>query len=324
MSSSEIPVRPAGVSFRQASLRKLPIEELPQDVRFPLKGDALRRLTLGLATALFSLFLTGLHIGIKKQPDPGQIQRASDFVSAPAKWLGRVAPSFELDLLDGTKFRLADHVGREVVLLNFFATWCEPCRTEMPELLRFQEQNAKQPFLLVAIDAGEETKLVQSFAEEFHLKIPVGIDRMRRLGRQFAVSAYPTSILIGADGRVLLYEASAIANADASLKPLVEPQLERIRSGKGISKEAYATAAASENYRGVVAPERNSGILLQGRARTIAEKTGCLCGCSNKLLDCSCQTATGMKKKLKEGNFGNKSDGEIITELGREFCMKGM
>ena len=284
----------------------------------------MRKLTLGLAIALFSVLLMGLHIGIKKQPDPGQIQQASDSSSAPGKWLGRVAPPFELDLLDGTKFRLADHVGREVVLLNFFATWCAPCRAEMPELTRFQEQNAKQPFVLVAIDAGEETKLVQSFIEEFHLKTPVGIDRLRKLGRQFAVSGFPTNVLIGADGRVLLYEASAIANADVSLKPLVEPQLELIRSGKGISKDAYETAAASENYRAFRQPERNSGIALQGRARTIAEKTGCLCGCSNKLLDCTCQTATGMKKKLKEGDFGNKSDEEIITELGREFCMKGM
>jgi len=284
----------------------------------------LRNLTLGLAILLFSLLLMGLHIGIKKQPDPGQIQQASDLASAPGKWLGRMAPPFELDLLDGTTFRLADHVGREVVLLNFFATWCEPCRAEMPELARFQEQNAKQPFLLVAIDAGEETKLVQSFVEKFHLKNPVGIDRLRKLGRQFAVSAYPTNVLIGADGRVLLYEVSAIANADVSLKPLVDPQLELIRSGKGASKEVYEAAAASENYRGVRKPERASGILLQGRARTIAEKTGCLCGCTNKLLDCSCQTATGMKKKLKEGNFGNKSDAEVLAELGREFCMKGM
>jgi thiol-disulfide isomerase/thioredoxin len=238
----------------------------------------------------------GLHIEIKKQPDPGQIQRASDSVSAPAKWIGRVAPSFELDLLDGSKFRLADHIGREVILLNFFATWCEPCRAEMPELTRYQEQNVKKPFLLVAIDAGEEAKLVQSFVEQFHLKSPVGIDRLRKLNRLFAVSAFPTNVLIGADGRVLLYEASAIANADVSLKPLVDPQLEMIRAGKGTSKEAYETAAASENYRGARGPERDSSIALQGRARAIAENIGCLCGCTNKLLDCTCQTATGMKK----------------------------
>ena len=277
-----------------------------------------------LLISLFAFLLLGLHFSIKKQPDPEEVREAADASSAAAKWQGRVAPDFELPTLTGERFQLADHVGRQVVLINFFATWCEPCRAEMPELVRFAEQNSGKPFLLVAVDAGEDRALVEKFVSEFHLRPPVGIDSGRSLQRRLGVRAFPTSVLVGADGRILLYESTAILNADVSLRPLLESQLEVIRSGRGITREAYQTAAQRENYRDIALPARSSGIVLTGRAKSIAERMGCLCGCSNKLEACSCQTATGMKKKLKEENFEGKTDDDIAKELGKEFCMKGM
>jgi thiol-disulfide isomerase/thioredoxin len=283
-----------------------------------------RKRTLLLAIALFSVLLLGLHVGMKEQPDPGQISEFSDMILSQRSWPGTVAPPFELDLLDGTKFKLADHVGKKVILLNFFATWCAPCRKEIPELNRYQQELAGKPFLIVYVDAGEETGLVQKFVDELKMQMPVGIDRVRKVGRPYGVEAYPTNVLIGADGRVGMYESGALLNADVSLKPLVDVQVRMIAEGKGISQADYEKAAAGENYRDVLKPERKEEHGLEGRALRIAEQMGCLCGCDNKLLDCSCRTATGMKKKLKEGNFGEKTDRQIAEDLGAEFCMKGM
>jgi thiol-disulfide isomerase/thioredoxin len=268
--------------------------------------------------------MLGLHASMKKQPDPEEVRELSELTTGSAKWVGRIAPELALATLDGKRFDLVDHVGREVILLNFFATWCEPCRAEMPELVRFAESNSAAPFVLLEIDAAENQASVEKFVQEFHVRSPVGIDADRALQRRFGVRAFPTSVLIGADGRILLYENTVIRNADIALKPLVEGQLALIRGGSGTTRDAWLAASRQENYRDVAPPARSGGIVLTGRAKSLAERMGCLCGCTNKLETCTCQTATGMKKKLQEGNFGEKSDDEIARELGKEFCMKGM
>jgi|SRR5215831_8948395 len=277
-----------------------------------------------LLVGLFSVLLLGLHVSMKKEADPEDVRQAAEIAGAPAKWLGRVPPPFEITLLDGSTFRLSEHVGREVVLINFFATWCEPCREEMPELVRFEDRNSSKPFRLLPVDAGEERALAEKFLADYHVKSSAAIDTTHALRRVFGVKALPTSVLIGADGRVLLYESAAILNADVSLQPLVTPQFEAIAAGHGISREQYEIAAKSENLRDVVPPQKDPGVILTGRAKSIAERMGCLCGCSNKLKECGCQTAKGMKERLKTANLDGKTDDEVAKELGKEFCMKGM
>jgi thiol-disulfide isomerase/thioredoxin len=284
----------------------------------------MRTRVLGLGIALFGVLLLGLHFSIKKQADPAEIEEYAQQMRAPRLWPGRVAPDFDLDTLEGGRFRLSEAIGKKVVLLNFFATWCEPCRSEIPELKRFSDSVQKEPFVIVFVDAGEEAPPVRKFVSDFGLASPVGIDHARKIQRLYGVTAYPTNVLIGADGRVQFYEATAIRNADVTLRPTVTAQLTLVRDGKGITPEAYAAAAAGENYRAVLPPREHEAATLTGRALSIAQKMDCLCGCSKKVAACGCNNAGKVKKELKKFEFAEKTDADVMREMGKQFCMESM
>ena len=284
----------------------------------------MRTRVLHLAIALFAVLLLGLHFSIKRQPDPAEIDQVALAANTPRLWIGRTAPDFDLATLDGGHFKLSEEVGKKVILINFFATWCQPCRQEMPELVRFADSLKQEPFVLVLVDAGEEAPLVRRFVEEFQISQIVGIDLVRKIQRPYGVQSYPTNILIGADGRVQVYEGSAIRNADVTLRPTVRAQVDLIRKGQGVSQQEYAAAAAGENYRPVLPPEERDTARLSGRALAIAQKMDCLCGCEKKVADCRCRNATKVKTELKKGEFGEKTDADVMRDLGKQFCMESM
>lgn len=115
---------------------------------------------------------------------------------------GRAAPDFVLRTLDGGTIRLSDLRGR-TVLLNFWASWCQPCRQEMPELVRAQGELADRGLSVVAIDLQEPDGPVRDFAREFGMRFPVAFDRTGEVARTFRASTQlPTSVLVDADGVV--------------------------------------------------------------------------------------------------------------------------
>jgi cytochrome c biogenesis protein CcmG, thiol:disulfide interchange protein DsbE len=175
--------------------------------------------------AALAALLTTANIAIKPTIDAESIHRAAEFFGTAGALTGTVADDFDLPLRDGRTFRLADHAGRDIVVLNFFTTWCQPCREEMPELARYAARHAAAPaVLLVAIDVEEQPEEVDQLVRRLGLTIAVGIDARGRIARQFAVNGFPTTVLIGADGRIKLYQAGAIRNADAALRRIVDAE----------------------------------------------------------------------------------------------------
>jgi thiol-disulfide isomerase/thioredoxin len=115
-------------------------------------------------------------------------------------WTGPT-PSLELKDLAGNDHRLATYRGR-VVLVNFWATWCEPCRDEMPSLGRLQERLAGEPFGVLGVNYGESGSKIESFLKRVPVQFPVLLDRNQEVSRAWRVRVLPTSFLVGADGRI--------------------------------------------------------------------------------------------------------------------------
>lgn len=112
-------------------------------------------------------------------------------------------PTFRGTTLDGAELDLAQFKGK-VVLLNAWATWCEPCREELPELSRLHRKHQAEGFSVVGVnvDVKRQEKKVRRMAEDFDLPYPVVLDQKNASVRTFEIVGYPTSFIIGRDGAV--------------------------------------------------------------------------------------------------------------------------
>ena len=127
--------------------------------------------------------------------DQSQVQ-----LSAVAKE-GFTAPDFTLDLLDGGSFALSDLHGK-VVLVNFWTSWCPPCRLEMPAIERTYRSYKDLGFVVIGLNltAQDSEKDVANFIKEFDLTFPIALDRDSTVGNLYRVTALPTSYFIDRNG----------------------------------------------------------------------------------------------------------------------------
>ena len=119
------------------------------------------------------------------------------------KWTGGKAPALKLADADGRERALSDWRGKTVVL-NFWATWCEPCREEMPSLERLKTRLGGK-FDVVAVNVGESPERVARFTREVPVTFPILFDRESATARRWKVRGYPTSYVVGPDGRIRYY-----------------------------------------------------------------------------------------------------------------------
>jgi peroxiredoxin len=114
--------------------------------------------------------------------------------------VGEPVPDFRLDTPDGSSLQLSDFRGQAVVL-NFWATWCGPCRAEMPDLQAIHDAHAGLGTLtVVGVDEMESAESVTSFANELDLSFPMALDRDGELAEVFGLIGLPGTFFIDADG----------------------------------------------------------------------------------------------------------------------------
>ena len=112
-----------------------------------------------------------------------------------------VAPDFTLRSIDGPNLRLQEQRGR-VVLVNFWATWCGPCRQEMPHLNRLYEKYRASGFVLLGVNVDDDQGKAAGVAAKLGLKFPVLLDTDKKVSQLYDMSAMPATVLIDKDGRV--------------------------------------------------------------------------------------------------------------------------
>lgn len=244
-----------------------------------------------------------------------EVDQAARSIREARERVGSFPPDFDLPMLDGTRFRLADRVGRGIVVVNFFATWCEPCRREMPEFLRYFERHRKEPFEFVAIDVDEKVETVRAFVERQKLSFPVAIDDGGTVARAWGVDSYPTTFVIGADGRIALLENGAIANADVVFDPLLAASREIVARRAGIGRDEFLASSAREGGVSETLSGENASVArLEGSAKTFADKLRCP-DCDKSLAACGCTFCRKTLGKIRAMSCEGRSDADLLQEL---------
>ncbi len=113
-----------------------------------------------------------------------------------------VAPDFALPDIDGNVFRLSAYRGR-VLVINFWATWCPPCREEMPSMQRAWEQLEAEGILMLGINVGEDEDTIFQFFADYPVDFPLLLDRDSRVIGQWAVRGLPTTYVVDPAGRIV-------------------------------------------------------------------------------------------------------------------------
>ena len=118
----------------------------------------------------------------------------------PAPEIGHPAPDFTLPTLDGGEIRLADLRGKPVIL-NFWATWCPPCRREMPALEVIWQQHNRGDVMVLGVDQGESVAIVSEYVRmNVGVTFPLPLDRRQDVGDLYLVRSLPTTFFIDAEG----------------------------------------------------------------------------------------------------------------------------
>ena len=140
---------------------------------------------------------------------------------------GQKAPAFEVQMFDGSTIKLADLKGK-VVLLNFWATWCPPCRKELTRVKKdIIEKFKGQDFVFIPVSRGEKRETVAAFREKMGYTFPMGLDTDGRVYAEYAQTYIPRNFLIGKDGKVVKASVGYNEVEFAELIKLIEEQLNK-------------------------------------------------------------------------------------------------
>ncbi len=182
-----------------------------------------RVVTLGLALCLLALpaaCAPRRAPAARAKPTPNQSPVPTRW-SGPAT-VGREAPDFSFPTMEGQTARLSDYRG-QVVLVNVWATWCGPCRMEVPDLVAAYQQYKDRGFTVLAVNQGEPREQVLAFAGHFGMSFPVLLDEEGHIRSHYPYRGIPTTFVVDREGVVRNIWVGTVP-ADA-LSQMVEPLL---------------------------------------------------------------------------------------------------
>src|SRR5580693_6525137 len=214
------------------------------------------------------------------------------------------APDFKLTGLDGKPVTLADSKGK-VILLNFWATWCGPCRAEIPDLVELQNKYKDRLQILGLVVDDDDQDAIKAFVEKFGINYPVAIATDDIRIQYGGIPALPTSFVLDAEGRIVqkldglrdpvLYETEIRALLNLPIGDV------RVETFEDTGQIFLKNAARATELPGVnlakLTPEQKTVALHKFNAET------CTCGCQYTLAQCriydrNCQTSKAAITKI--------------------------
>ena len=178
-------------------------------------------------------------------PPPGSTEQTAGRVDAREALVGRPAPDFKLRDLNGEDVQLASLKGK-VVLLDFWATWCGPCRMTMPKLNHLFKQFQKKEVIILGIDEGEDPQIVRSFIRDNRYEYPILVtSRGEPMIESYLAHALPTMVVIDKNGVIADYTVGA-----GSSEEVLKEKLVRISSAGYVAPTpaVVATSGSVENW----------------------------------------------------------------------------
>ncbi len=142
--------------------------------------------------AIIAALAAGLYLFSRYKFRPAELEQTAQ---------RNVAPDFSLQDLNGQRLSLSKYKGK-VVLLNFWATWCDPCRREIPRFVELQSKYGDRGFQVVGISLDDDAKEVPPFYQQYKMNYPVAVGNEKLADRYGEILGLPVNFLIDRDGRI--------------------------------------------------------------------------------------------------------------------------
>lgn len=156
---------------------------------------------------------------------PGLLLAAFMALSTPfpaaAAEVGKLAPDFTLKSLGGKNLKLSEMAG-SVVLINFWASWCGPCREEMPLLNSLHNKYEPLGFTVLGVNVEQDVTGAKAFLENFPVDFPVLLDSGNRVSEQYKVIAMPTTVVVDRDGNMRFLHQGYKSGDEAKYRQMVK------------------------------------------------------------------------------------------------------
>lgn len=152
----------------------------------------------------------------------GGVSQGVSAKTAPV--VGGIAPNFSVNDLNGKSVELTQVLkNKKVTLINFWATWCPPCRAEIPEFVKFYRKYSTKGVEILAINLQENGADVKNFAKNNGMNFPVLLDTSGRVGTMYQVMAIPTTFFVDSNGKIIdrIEGSTSMATLEAKVRSML-------------------------------------------------------------------------------------------------------
>ncbi len=179
----------------------------------------------------------------KNAKEVHNLLRRGDEQEEPSPLLGKAAPKVDLERLDGKRVKLADNAGKDVVMLDMWATWCGPCRAELPHLINVAKEYKGKGVAFYAIDLREKKDKINEFLKKEKFDMTIGLDSDGKLAEACGVEGIPMLMLIDKKGVVQVVH---IGYNDKDFEKELHKELDSLLAGKDLASATISEFAAKK------------------------------------------------------------------------------